>query len=413
MLFGLLLPPAEVQIYIGGLKFTVARIGIFILLLPASFILLSKGRHLLACDFFVLALASWILFAAIYTDGTASLSSAGAESVEFFGGYIVARAFFFGAAALRAFVSVLKVVAFTAIIFAIADTVSGRLVIHHAFASLLHVEPISDQYRMGMVRAASTFDHAILFGAFCSIVAAILFYSEANVLKRVMYTGVCLMGAILSLSSSSLMGFAIILATYSYDTLLRSYPWRWSACWAAIGAGLLVIIIVTNKPLGWVLSNLTLDPDSGYFRLLIWDASIFQISAAPWTGHAFTDFGTIELNSVDSVWLVLPLRFGIPTIVFLALANLAAVLPTKYSGNMGTPYLNRMRTAFSLILLLFAFIGITVHYWNYIWIFWGICLGIRASLRELSLYRNPRSFLYSQPASNQFVGDRLRSPMRA
>ena len=29
-------------------------------------------------------------------------------------------------------------------------------------------------------------------------------------------------------------------------------------------------------------------------------------------------------------------------------------------------------------------IGLTVHFWNYMWIFWGICLGVRASLREWS-----------------------------
>ncbi len=267
MLIGLIIPAAEVQIYIGGLKFTIARLAIFLLLFPALSILLKRGRHLLTCDFFVLGLAIWILSAAIYTDGTASLSSAGAESVEFFGGYLVARAFFFGAPAIRAFIEVLKILFIAVVIIAMMDAATGRLVVHETLGSIFGVAPIDAQYRMGVVRATATFDHAILLGAFCAFVGAILLFAETNVVKRIMFVGVCLFCGILSLSSSGLMAFTISFATYAYDKVLKQFSWRWLLLWSAIGAGLLLIIAVTNKPLGWVLSNLTLDPDSGYFRL--------------------------------------------------------------------------------------------------------------------------------------------------
>jgi len=38
-----------------------------------------------------------------------------------------------------------------------------------------------------------------------------------------------------------------------------------------------------------------------------------------------------------------------------------------------------------LLLLVFMFSGLTVHFWNYMWMFWGVCLGVRASLREMSM----------------------------
>ncbi len=118
------------------------------------------------------------------------------------------------------------------------------------------------------------------------------------------------------------------------------------------------------------------------------------------------------MNSVDSIWLVLPLRFGLPTIVFLGLANIAAILPTKTLPGMLDPFLERMRTAFTLVLILFSFVGLTVHYWNYIWIFWAICLGIRVSLREISLYPSVRPLPYPQPIPSRLAGDRLHSPIR-
>ena len=382
-LIGLILPAAEVQIFVAGAKFTVGRIGIFLLLLPAVVTLLHKDRRLLLSDLLVCAMAVWIVGAALHTDGTKSLSSAGAEAIEFLGGYTVARAFFFGRAAVQGFLSVLKVLALAAIAFAILDSASGRLVIHHTFASLLGVPSIQDQFRMGTVRATSTFDHAILLGTFCSVVAAMLLYSETNVLKRIAYAGLCFLGAFLSLSSSSLMAFGIAVATYAYDRLMRRYPWRWGACWMLFSAFALVIFVAANNPLGWILSHMTLEPASGYFRLLEWNAAFYQISLSPWTGHAFNNFGSAELYSIDCVWLALCVRFGIPTIAFLFLANVAALLPTKFA-NQGAvdPYLVQMRTAFSLVLVIFMFVGLTVHYWNYMWIFWGICLGIRASLRE-------------------------------
>jgi hypothetical protein len=385
-LIGLIIPAAEAQIFIAGAKFTVGRLGIVLLLLPAVFTLLQRDRRLLLSDLFVLAMAIWIIVAALNVDGAGSLSSAGAESIEFLGGYLVARAFFFGPVALRTFLGVLKVLAFGSIVLAIADNVTGRLLTHDIFGSILNVAPIEDQYRMGVVRATATFDHAILFGAFCAVVAAMLLYAETNVIKRVLWVGFCFFGAILSLSSSSLMAFAIMFATYTYDRLMAQYPWRWSACWTVLGIFALVVLLATNNPLGWALSYLTLDPASGYFRLLEWDAAIYQISLSPWTGYAFFNFDSAELYSVDSVWLALCLRFGILTIVFLILANITALLPIRRLKNLVDDYYSdQMRTAFSLVLGILMFVGLTVHYWNYMWIFWGICVGIRASLREHSI----------------------------
>ncbi|MFK4577999.1 hypothetical protein [Bradyrhizobium ottawaense] len=177
---------------------------------------------------------------------------------------------------------------------------------------------------------------------------------------------------------------------------------------------MLAVMAVTNDPLGWILSHLTLEPESGYFRLLEWNSALFQISQSPWTGYAFFDFGQVELHSIDCVWLALSLRYGLPVIVFLFLANVTSVLPVKNSRNRtGDPYMTKMSTAFSLILVMFMFIGLTVHYWNYMWIFWGVCIGIRASLREYSMGAAVQPVRYSQSMPNESANGRYRSPARA
>ena len=395
-LIGLIIPAAEVALFIGNLKMTFGRLGISLLLFPALYMLLQPRRHLVLADLFVFATGIWMIGAALDLGGLSALSSAGAESLELCGGYVVARAFFFGPAALHTFMRVLKILAFAAIILAVADTASGRLIVHATASAITGVKPIGAQHREGIIRATSTFDHAILFGGFCSVVSAMLLYSEPNMGRRIVYVCICLFGCILSLSSSSLMASAMILATYAYDRLMRQYPWRWTALWLCVGALILAAFLVSNSPLGWILSHLTLEPESGYFRIMEWNTAIAKIIQAPWTGYAFRTFDEAELYSVDCVWLTLALRYGIPTIVFLFLANMATMAPTNSNNRTGDPYLDRMRTGFSLVLMMFMFVGLTVHYWNYMWIFWGLCMGIRASIREQSFSIGRRSISHSQ-----------------
>jgi hypothetical protein len=400
LLIGLIVPAAEVTIYVANAKFTVGRIGVMLLLVPAIRMMLKRGRRLVLSDVFVCATAAWFVGAALSTGGVAALSSSGAEAVEFLGGYTAGRAFFIRPEALRAFLNVLKPLAFTSVVFGLADTVSGRLFVHDFAASLFHVEPIFPQGRNGMLRAVSTFDHAILFGTFCALVGAMLLYSERNVIKRIIYVAICVAGSIISLSSSALMSFAIILAAFSYDRLLGRYAWRWTVLWVTIAVVFLTIISTTNHPLGWLLTHLTLDPQSAYFRLMEWDAALNVISDQPWTGNGFNVFEESVLNvSVDCVWLVFALRFGIPASLFLLLANITALLPNGSApkDRAAEPFVSQMRTSFTMVLLIFMFVGITVHYWNYMWIFWGICVGIRASLRERTFVVSSRSASYPRP----------------
>jgi hypothetical protein len=130
-----------------------------------------------------------------------------------------------------------------------------------------------------------------------------------------------------------------------------------------------------------------LDPESGYFRILIWDLAFERIGQSPLFGHSFEMFGDPILDTtIDCVWLVNALRFGIPASALLFLANVTAFWPTRRSRmSRYDVFGQRMRLAFTTVLLLFIFSGITVHFWNYMWIFWGLCIGIRGSLRESTL----------------------------
>ena len=379
--------PSELQISIGGSKFTPGRTGVALLFIPALVFLCQKGRRLLLCDFIVCLAGAWIVLATTSTVGFGGLfAAAGGETLEFVGGYFVARAFFFGPPALHTFLRVLKVSAITSILLGVLDSVSGRLVVHRALAPFVNAAGVpNEHFRGAIARATSTFDHPILFGTFCCILGIIFLYTETVLVKRIFWVGLSVLGCLVSQSSAALLAFAIVLLAYAYDRLLFEYRWRWIAFWSVLAVFFCVIFAVTNKPIGWVLSHMTFDPQTGYYRILIWDTALPQIMQSPLIGHSFNLFNDPVLDvSVDCVWLVFALRFGVPTIAFLFLANLVAVSPIRQNvGNKaGAFYMNRARTAFSVVLVMFMVIGLTVHYWNFMWIFWGLCLGIRVSLRE-------------------------------
>ena len=385
-LVGIVLPQ-ELQISLGpGVTFTPGRISAALLFFPALLVLCRNGRRLLLCDFLAPATAGWMIVASVGSVGVSAIPAAGGDALDFLGGYLISRAYFFGRPALDTFVRVLKVFAIIVIGLAMADSISGRLIVHETFSAIYGAEWHPAELRNGWVRAASTFDHPILFGVFCALTAAILLSWEKGLPRRSMAVSLCLLGCILSQSSASLMAFSIILAAFTYNQLMRRYSWRWGAFWIIIGALIFVVSVVTPHPLSWVVSHLTLDPQTGFFRIMIWDAALTYIAQSPVIGYAYQLLNNGILDgTVDSIWLVISLRFGVPMLILFFLTNVAAFFPgqREFKGT-GDVHMDQMRRAFTLVLLMLMFTGLTVHFWNYMLMFWGLCLGIRASLRELT-----------------------------
>jgi len=319
---------------LAGVNFTPGRICLILLLFPALWTLLSKNFRLQWPDFFALATAAWVAISSVYVAGLDALfKAAGGESLEFLGAYLVGRAFFATPRALATFVGVLKTVVVVLVLLALTDTLSGRWIVQDSLGALFGAAPPGPVYRQGLVRATATLDHPILLGTFFSIASAIIINLGGSTWSRTILVLMCLFGCILSQSSAGLIASVIVVAAYSYDRLLKNSPWRWSALWIAIAGLLSIVFLVTNAPLGWLITHLTLDPESGYFRYMIWDAALSQIVQTPLTGVGLAQMSANILNStVDSVWLAHALRFGLPMIAFLLLANITAMLQPHQIG---------------------------------------------------------------------------------
>jgi hypothetical protein len=363
--------------------------------------LFQGRRRMMACDLFIWAAASWMIAADIAVTGSLS-EATGSDALGFLGSYMVARTFIFGELPLRTFIGALRIIAVTVIALSVLDTLSGRFLIVDTMNAIFRVNaglPVilkgqGDIHRMlfgfNTIRATSTFSHPILYGTFCSVAAAIFLYSEQSLISRAFYVGACLIGCILSISAAPLMGLMIAISVYCYDGIMKQYLWRWKVFWATLAILILAMMLVSKNPLGVIFNHFTFNPETGFYRLLIWQRALDFIAMAPFTGDA-TGYSWLSddilSNSVDSFWLLYALLYGVPTILFLMLANLATCVRIGQSTKvplhaLGIPRVMRMRTAFSLALAIFAFVGLTVHFWDSVWLFWGLCIGIRASLEE-------------------------------
>jgi hypothetical protein len=387
ILVGNFLPP--VQIDLGAVNFTPGRIAVFLLLIPAVSALSKAYRTWIPSDFFAFATASWMIIASILNGGFRPY--VGAEALEFLGAYLVGRAFFFGRPGLELFVRVIKVVACAVIALALLDTLSGRPVILQlaGLTGQMSQSDLAAGYRMGLVRASSTLLGGEQFGTFCVALVALFLYSERTFVSRILYVGLGILGSLLSLSSAPFLGLAIVLAVFIYDTILKKMVWRWKLLMTVLFGLILIAFMVLKNPIASIIGHLTFNPWSGYFRMITWNLSLDLVAQSPILGRAFNSFDGASpevmffvANSVDAVWLVEMLRYGLPMLAFLLLTIFVPIFKTHRISD-GDPYLNRMRTGFTLLIAVMSVIGLTVHFWNTTWIFLSLCAGIRASFAEL------------------------------
>jgi hypothetical protein len=375
-LIGIFFPPVLVPL--GGMNFTPGRFVALLFLAPALGILLKRGRNRVASDFYAVALAAWIFVSSLLNGGFRPY--VGAEALEFLGAYLVGRAFVFGPSNLRTFVKALWRITIILVALALLDILTRRNFTLDFFGI-----PHYPQERSGLVRAASVFEDAEHYGTFCAAAAAIFFYSELGI-RRVLYVSLCFLGCAFSLSSGPYMGLAIVTATFFYDRVLKQYSWRWKALTITISGFLIVVFLISDHPIAWVLGHLTLDPQTGWFRLGTWQYALPLIELSPFTGYGLTRLGDstdaqLFLWSVDCVWLVVALRYGLPAVVLLVLTMYSAILRRRRISTFrpGTYF---MATGFSLAIVAMGFVGLTVHFWDAIWLFLSLCIGIRASLGE-------------------------------
>ena len=159
---------------------------------------------------------------------------------------------------------------------------------------------------------------------------------------------------------------------------------RWLALIALGAAAILAAFLISDLPVGFIISHLIFDPSSGYYRYWTWARVTFYVSQSPWFGLGYGVAPDDINHSVDSLWLVLSIHAGVPGAVFTLCSLVgAAWLPTRGPKVGLTPAESDLGMILGILIFLIIYISFTVDLWGSIWILTGFLIGMRAHLGEL------------------------------
>lgn len=368
---------------VGGLRLSVYRIILLIMVVPLLFMWLSgrAGRIRLA-EIALILLSVWasISLAVVHDTGTA-LEGGGIFFAESVGSFLLARCFVRDERSFRAVVKVLFSMVLFLAPFALLETLTGINLLMTLFGAVgetynaFRMEP-----RLGLERVQSTFEHPILFGVFCAsligLTPKVLFYRK-SLISKFFATIFVMFIAFFSLSSGPFAGIFFQMMLLSYDFVAKKLSIRW---WIAVIVGSFVAIVlelISNRTLPEVLiSYFALSQYTAYLRMLIWDFGTISIFSHPWFGIGFNEYARPSWMSfsIDMFWIVFAIRHGIIAWILTFFMFFSVVVPVIFKKNL-TDRQNQYRFGFVFSMIGLFLCGWAVHLWNAIYVLLLFLLG--------------------------------------
>ena len=233
--------------------------------------------------------------------------------------------------------------------------------------------------RYGLLRAMGPFSHPILAGTFFACLLPLYFFSRLRGWPMVVGMTACF-GAIFSFSSAAIMGIVIFVVLAVYDRIRNMVTFlNWPIFIAATLVSMLMVQILSKGGLIPVLVRLTLNPQTGYYRLLIWEYGTKTVEAHPWFGIGYERyFAPLGMSgSVDSIWLAYSIRSGLPMAILLGIATLIPMFGVMLRVGKERPADNQLLIGLAVALTMYFLIGFSVTYFGglLIWFFMLIAIG--------------------------------------
>lgn len=366
-----LMIPSVASIEVLGLRLSFYRIVLLISFFNILLAYRNIKKHKI--DSLVFMLSVWIFFSMIINHGESGVISGGIISMETLVPYLLARVYVKKINDLKVFIQYYICCIWFILIVSVPENFDGIPL----FKRLFNIGEISDadHKRIGLYRAFGVFDHPILSSVFCA-----LGFSLVNIVgsKEKIQKIVVALATFTGLSSVGflLIGFQLFLILYKKILSLKKILLFLFLVY------ILIDLVSTRNPLDVVISYLTLDPQTGFFRKMIWEYGIKNIVSNPLFGIGFKDWirPSFMPPSVDSFWLLMTMRHGIPAFIFLCLIFVESFQAgARYEFEIYEKYL-------IIAIYSIAFAGLTVHFWNALYVFVFFLIGLKTNVKYYSLY---------------------------
>jgi O-antigen ligase len=217
--------------------------------------------------------------------------------------------------------------------------------------------------------------------------------------------------AFLSMSSAPLSCLAFQVMLMGYNWLLGRQRGRWTILWCIAILGFLVAQFGSNLgAFKFFILHFTFDPQTGWYRVAIWDFGMASVLNHPWLGIGLADWARprwMPSDSVDNFWLLTAMRYGIPSLALLLGACIWTMLAVARAKSADET-VESCRLAYLICMVTFLLVGLTIHFYHAIYAWFMFVLGSGAWLIETK-----RLEVGSATESNRLARDRPLSPRNA
>lgn len=396
--------PQEVRVSVAGQVMYPYR-ATALILLPWLLNRLVTGRlPFRAADLWMFGGVTWMVvsFVAFYGLGD-GISRGGALAFDVIAPYLIARICIRNLQDLRRFLVFFAPGLFFAGASMMIESVTHRQIVRPIASAVFGPLPYFESgqaassakdfnvVRLGLLRAAGPFSHPILAGLFMASFLPLIFTSG---LRKWPYAlgltaSFC---AIFSVSSAAFLSFIITGMLLGYEWLqdrLRGIGWKFFIF--TLSAFLLLVQNASQSGVMPIIIRYTLDPQTGWYRQLIWEYGTRSIERHPWFGIGFTDYERLPwmINSIDNHWLLLGVRHGYIAPICFFMASLVGIyrLAEASGGFQAMDRKLARGVVFSLVGLVLS--GFTTSYFGGTLTWFIALIGISYSLSENSA-RRPR-----------------------
>jgi hypothetical protein len=368
--------PVEFHVMAGSLRIEPYRI---VLLIALLYSLMNIRRLLEQADLvdillFVLLGLTFISFAYNHSIQKA-LESTGIYAIETLGAFYLARLWIINP---RRFYRVnLTFVVILGILFAfgVYESFAQHRILHEWATQLTGHESLDYRLnthyyvRLGILRATNVFAHPILYGTI-----AALFFPFMVMLLRFSFRRRYLLGGVMLFSTMMLTLSSAPLLSLVFQGLSAVLVRFWNKAqhfWLAfafvsIAAASFLQVFSNRGFLGILVSYLTFNPSTGYYRMLQWQYSMNDISNNLLFGIAHHDWHRPAWlsESIDSFWLLLVLQHGIiagAVLFFIAFYSVFYFLNRLHLYHVYTRW---MVSSWVLAFTAMILIGFTVDFYG-------------------------------------------------
>ena len=384
--------PVELSFYIGDLLITPTRVVLILTAFPLIHMSIKRG-NLKFFDYLLFGFVFWIAVSFLYNHGVSkAIEGGGVLALEILAGYFIARVYISDLGKLVATIKLVMLILTIMLPLVVIESVIGKHFIHDFFRSLTGFQyPMPYETRLGFTRASGSFNHPILLGVFSSSLLGLIWYlfRERGKYDSVQKALILIAVTLTTLSSAPILLLILQFFAIAWNRLADNFKWKWKMVAAAF-ASLYVFLLFWSpfSPMIVILSRITFDAQTSYYRRLIWEYGSTEVINNPFFGIGRNDWMRpvwMISDTIDNFWLKTAMQFGFPAIILLILCVCLLIFKVafKMKANWSKDFQLACRGWIVSIISL-SIIGCTVDFFGSNHVYFYFLLGIGASLTKMN-----------------------------